>query len=81
MNKVVVKPGFEGTIVVPHSEVCMHMRIAGKTMKFRVEDRGNNPPAVQFLKEDGTPFSFPVLYGEGGLFYDENTKEYYFYSP
>lgn len=47
---------------LPYSEVCMHMKIAGKTMW--VEPVGSN--AAQLYDEFGRPFSFPITKGEAG---------------
>ena len=68
-----IKPGEWGRALMPHSEVCMHMQIAGKVMPFHfVSER-----CVQLLNEDGTMFSFPILTGEAGIFQD--VQGYYYY--
>jgi hypothetical protein len=50
-------------IVLPHSEVCMHMKVAGKRMVC-----GLLPGAtmVQLYDEDGRHFSAPITAGEAG---------------
>jgi len=69
--------GHRGRKVMPHSGVCLHMRIAGKELDFEVRDSG----MVQLYREDGSPLSFPVTSGEAGLFRDttDNAFEFYYY--
>lgn len=50
-------------IEMPWSEVCMHMKIAGKTMW--VADAGHNM-AQLYDPDTGQPFSFPITHGEAG---------------
>lgn len=57
---------------MPHSEVCVHMQVAGKFMYFRVLPGGR---AVQLLEPRGPiqsmyEFSAPILPGEAGLYTD-----------
>ena len=57
-----------GTVVsltLPWSEVCMHLKVAGKTRSVEVLATG-----AQILNEDGTPYSFPVTHGEAGIYSD-----------
>ena len=69
-----IEPGAYGRSVMPHSEVCMHMQVAGKVMRFHfVSER-----CVQLLKDlDETNFSFPILAGEAGIFHDDRGFYYY----
>lgn len=67
--------GDEGADTMPWSEVCMHMRIADKVMRFRVVGSTGNE-MVQLLNEDGTPFSFPITPGEAGLYRNHEGKLY-----
>jgi hypothetical protein len=56
-------PGNAVRVVLPHSEVCMHMRLAGKT-------RWAAPVGehmAQIYSDDGSRFSAPVTLGEAGL--------------
>lgn len=53
-------------VELPYSEVCMSMRVAGARRDVHLVSEN----AAQILNEDGTPFSFPVLPGEAGLFHD-----------
>jgi hypothetical protein len=57
-----VVPGDYVMLTLPHSEVCMHMRVAGTRMLARITEHG-----VQLLNSDGSPFSFPILHGEAGI--------------
>lgn len=70
-----IKPGEFGKAEMPHSEVCMHMRVAGKTMKFQLLDK--QYPSVQLYKDDDTFFSGPITTGEAGVFTDD--QGYYYY--
>ena len=49
-------------VVLPYSEVCMHLRVAGEARFVRILEHG-----VQILNDDLTPFSFPVTWGEAGV--------------
>ncbi len=76
MAQTFIKPGDTVEVILPHSEVCMHMKVAGKRAK--VELTKAQHPAAQIRRQDDTPFSFPVSYGEAGLYWDE-TQGYYYY--
>ena len=63
-------------VKLPYSEVCMHMRVAGKTML--VQDVGHNMAQLYEMtwvgadnnarpQRPGGKFSFPILHGEAGL--------------
>jgi hypothetical protein len=69
-----IERGQQGRTVMPHSEVCMHMQVAGREMLFALLDDGS----VQLLNEDGSHFSFPITNGEAGVYEDD---EGYFYHP
>lgn len=49
-------------IELPYSEVCLHMRVAGRRML--VGPAG--PRMAQLYDDDGKPFSFPITRGEAG---------------
>ena len=75
-----VKPGETVTLELPWSEVCMSMRVAGRTAQVRLEpvdDRDNC--VAQIFDAEGRPFSFPVLPGEAGIM--RNTDGWYYYPP
>lgn len=55
-------------LTLAYSEVCMHMRVAGKTMWVRPTNfNGHEFIGIQLLNDDGSNFSFPILKGEAGL--------------
>ncbi len=60
--------------VMPHSEVCMHMQVAGREMAFALLHDGS----VQLLNDDGSYFSIPITNGEAGIYEDHDG--YYFHS-
>jgi hypothetical protein len=82
-----VSVGDTVTVELPYSEVCMHMRVAGRRMPVRLQDAryfngepAPGSPVAQILTESGGEFSFPVLYGEAGFYRDE-TGRFYTYVP
>jgi hypothetical protein len=75
-RRVFIKPGDTVEVILPHSEVCMHMRVAGKRAK--VELTTSKFPAAQIRRENGMAFSNPVLTGEAGLYYDDAQGFYYY---
>lgn len=87
--QVRVRPGLVYAHVLPHSEVCMHMKVAGKVMAFKlIESVHKNEPwwqySVQLLRDDGTCFSGTITTGEGGLYNDHSKSRqpeqfFYFY--
>lgn len=70
MNDVIkIKLGDKVKAIMPWSEVCMHLGIAGKTMTCEVLSRG-----VQLYDDKGEKFSFPITHGEAG-FYEVAQKD------
>ena len=67
-----VRPGERVRIVAPHSEVCMHMRIAGKPMLAELRPSHAWGYMVQLYRLDGTPYSAAILTGEAGFYQDSN---------
>jgi hypothetical protein len=59
---------------MPHSEVCMHMRVAGREVLFTLLHDGS----VQLIRNDGSHFSFPITNGEADVYEDDDG--YYFHS-
>lgn len=59
-------------VTMPYSEVCIHMRIAGKRMLVEPLPRG----MAQVFTLDGEPFSFPITRGEAGVPYDDETVKF-----
>jgi len=50
-------------VVLPHSEVCMHMRVAGQTRWVAPVDAF----MAQIYSDHGSRFSAPITRGEAGL--------------
>jgi hypothetical protein len=68
-RKVYVQAGDVVRLELPHSEVCMHMQVAGQVRYVQVT--GSAYPMAQILGDDGSNFSFPIGTGEAGLFTDD----------
>lgn len=73
-------------VELPFSEVCMHMRVAGKVMDVRLQaarymngEPAPGSPVAQILNANGGEFSFPILYGEAGFYADGD--RFYTYMP
>lgn len=49
-------------LTLPHTEVCMHLGVAGKQMMGELIDG----VVVQLFDEAGRRFSFPITRGEAG---------------
>lgn len=62
------------TLEMPHSEVCMHMQVAGKVMHAEIQPRGYS---AQLFRLDGQMFSAPITTGEAG-FYRDGDRFYYY---
>jgi hypothetical protein len=65
-----VKPGDTLLILIPHSEVAMHMRIAGRPMPVRITEGPH--PMAQILSDYAHPFGGAVTLGEAGLRIDND---------
>ena len=85
---VACQPGDTITLVMPYSEVCMHMRVAGKVMTVTVQDGGrmaqlwDTPPRPASHRPErpyrpGVKFSFPITTGEAGIYRDHAGLYYY----
>lgn len=70
-NKQMLRQGDVVTVTLPYSEVCVHMRVAGKVYSVLVLRN-----AAQILRHDGTPFSAPITLGEAGIYLDECGRKY-----
>lgn len=75
-----VRPGETARMLMPYSEVCMHLRVAGTIRDVRVEPGGEHGPYAQILNGHGGPFSIGILMGEAG-FYHDPAQGWYFYPP
>jgi len=60
--------------VMPHSEVCMHMGIAGKEMGCKLV--GERPMVQLYDFQTWKPFSAPILTGEAGVYTDADGGHY-----
>ena len=67
-----VEPGEMRPVVLPYSEVCMYMRVAGRRMNTQLLAEPGRKPAVQLIDDSGRRFSFPITPGEAGFQEDEN---------
>jgi len=76
MTQLFVRPGKRVRLELPHSEVCMHMQVAGKVMTVEYLDR--QYPVAQLYYEDGKEFSAPITMGEAGFYWDQ-VNGYYCY--
>lgn len=66
MARVEVRPGEAVRLEMPWSEVCMHLRVAGReTWVVLVED--GEFAMAQLLNDNHTPCSFPITTGEAGI--------------
>jgi len=74
-GQVYVEVGDAIRLRLPYSEVCMHMRVAGKPMNIQIVEEGGSP-AAQLLNDDGSRFSSPILLGEAGIFTDGHGHHY-----
>lgn len=76
INPIYPKPGPKVRVKLPHSEACMHLKIAGQVREVALTESGN---MVQVYNHDGSPLSFPITPGEGGFYYDRELKMHYVY--
>ena len=60
-----VAPGQMSYHLLPHSEVCMHMRVAGQKRFVRLLPGGR---MAQIYNADFSCFSSPITYGEAGFY-------------
>ena len=74
LQRTEIIPGEHGLATMPHSEVCMYLRVAGTRMRFVFLGRNEG---VQLLDENDRQFSFPILPGEAGI-YERNGTFYYY---
>jgi hypothetical protein len=58
--------------IMPHSEVCLHMRIADRPMELELLPSGR---MVQ-LFVGNAPYSIPITYGEAGLYHEGSVRDF-----
>lgn len=68
-RKRYIQPGEKVRVEVPHSEVCIYMRVAGQVIDVEILPTEHGFCAQ--LWRDGREFSSPVTDGEAGVYYDE----------
>lgn len=73
-QRVYVRPNTLFLNYMPYSEVCMHMRIAGKPMACKLV--GDRPMVQLYDITTREPFSFPITAGEAGLYTDSDGEHY-----
>jgi hypothetical protein len=56
-----------GITKMPHSEVCMSMRVAGEVMPFCVQRVGGSRQSAQLYSNQDYGFSSSILLGEAGI--------------
>lgn len=83
-----IKPGQRYRGLMPHSEVCMSMKIAGRLMDFELQTSLFRMPDVQLYDiTSGAAFSAPILVGEAGVYHEGSVEDYrggfgfYYYPP
>jgi hypothetical protein len=79
MSKTYVETGDIIFHDMPHSEVCMHMRVAGHAMFVKVVAGAMGITSAQLYDCQGNIFSAPITMGEAGFFFENGTRRYYCY--
>ncbi len=74
-NRMYLQAGDVVRVRLLYSEVCVHMRVAGKPMNVQLLQEGSSAMA-QLLKDDGSRFSFPIHLGEAGIYTDGAGRHY-----
>lgn len=72
-TRVDLEVGDRVFMTLPYSEVCVHLGVADRVMEVEVREHG-----AQLLK-DGRPLSFPITWGEAGIYTDQTTGKPYTY--
>jgi hypothetical protein len=63
--RAILSPDATVLTVMPYSEVCMHLNIAGRLVGIRFADEGRMVQVVNAAT--GSPISFPITPGEAGV--------------
>jgi hypothetical protein len=71
-----IRPGEYAMVEIGFSEAACHLGIAGKTMNVKLLDTPGN--MAQVYNEDGSKLSFPITYGEAGI-YRTDAGNFYHY--
>jgi len=67
--KQYIKVGERVATVLPHSEVCCHMKVNGTVCLVELQPAQR---MVQLYTTENRPISFPITTGEAGVRQDEN---------
>ena len=70
-----IHPGETAEVEIGFSEAACHLGIGGKTMTVKLLDDGR---MAQVFDSNGKPFSFPITYGEAGI-YRTDAGNFYHY--
>ena len=62
--------GESAVITLPYSEVCMHLRVAGKTRIVRLSDDGCTADILDTVT--GKPWTLTILASEAGISYGKD---------
>lgn len=73
--KTDMEPGDKRSVILPYSEVCMHMGVAGKpaVVELLKSEQGYTSAQIYI---DGQKYSSPVTTGEAGIFCDDKGQHY-----
>lgn len=70
--RVAVQPPDDAVLaVMPYSEACMHLKVAGHLVWVQPLDQN----MAQLYQLDGSKLSFPITQGEAGLHLDSTIRE------
>lgn len=67
-NRLSIRPGEFAHVEIGFSEAACHLRIAGETRLVQLLP--DAPHMVQVYDADEHKFSFPITYGEAGIYRD-----------
>ncbi len=70
-------PGMRVTLLLPYSEVCMHMRVSDHLAEAQLTD--SQWPGIQLYDQQGRQWGGSITTGEAGVYRDD--EGYYFYPP
>ncbi|MFF3697343.1 hypothetical protein [Streptomyces sp. NPDC002221] len=73
-ERVDLEIGDHFVATMPWPEACAHMQVADRVMEVEVLANGAQ------LFRDSKPYSFPITWGEAGIYTDSTTKKPYTYN-
>ena len=77
-TRLSIHPGEISRMELPYSEVCCAMGVAGREYDVELIERDGRY-AAQLIGVTGHRVSFPITYGEAGIFRD--AAGFYYYPP